>query len=186
MPLDIDIQENVLIEKCKNGESEAFGMLINGYRRQLYSYLFKLSGDRTSAEDLFQETLIKVWKGIKKYKEQNKFSSWLFSIAHNVSLDAYRKRVVRSNIIHTDELPDKETNKDPLSEVEAKELKEIINKTADQLPDKQKHVFLLRQHGGLTFKEISELTDEPLNTVLGHMHYATKKIRTALRKENVV
>ena len=71
-------QEQALIEKCRNGESASFGPLIMNYKRQLFSYLFRLSGNREEAEDLFQETLIKAWKGIKRYSEQQKFSSWLF------------------------------------------------------------------------------------------------------------
>ncbi len=62
--------EQDLIEKCRNGNSSAFGPLMQIYRKQLYSYLFKLSGERTQAEDMFQETLIKTWKGIKKYSER--------------------------------------------------------------------------------------------------------------------
>ncbi|MFA5803057.1 MAG: sigma factor [Melioribacteraceae bacterium] len=67
--------EQTLIEKCRNGETTAFGPLIKIYRKQLFSYLLSLSGNREDAEDMFQETLIKGWRGIKKYSEQQKFQN---------------------------------------------------------------------------------------------------------------
>jgi len=159
-------------------DAVAFGKLIQDYRKQLFSYLLRLCGDRMTAEDLFQETLIKVWKGFKSYNERNKFSSWLFSIAHNVAVDSIRKESAKNNVssfedvqtIAGDNNVEKETN-------------ELVMAAVNTLSEKQKQVFLLRQHSDMTFKEISEATNQPLNTVLGHMHYAVSGIRKKLSKE---
>jgi RNA polymerase sigma-70 factor (ECF subfamily) len=178
--------EYQLILRSKQGDASAFGALIKDYRRQLFTYLLKLCNNRTTAEDLFQDTLIRVWSGLPNYNEQNKFSSWLFSIAHNTAMDSYRRKKVRSRVIHTDELPEAPETRDPQVEVEHKETKELLLDAVNNLSDKQKQVFLLRQHGELSFKEIAELTQQPLNTVLSHMHYSVKKIRKILREQNVI
>lgn len=178
--------ENKLISKSINGDSAAFGLLMRDYRNRLYGYLWKLCGNKSVTEDLFQETLIKVWKGFPRYNEQNKFSSWLFSIAHNVALDSFRKAKVRERVIHTDQVPEKGLEDNQLKKMEVDELEESVMKVVANLPAKQRQVFLLRQHGEMTFKEISKLTEEPLNTVLSHMNYAVKKLKKVLREENVI
>jgi RNA polymerase sigma-70 factor (ECF subfamily) len=155
---------------------------MQGYRRQLFSYLLRLCGDKMTAEDLFQETLIKAWNGIKTYNEQNKFASWLFSIAHNVALDHLRSSSIRksSSLEESYEYSD---GNNPHKSFEEKESYKMIMDAVNDLPNKQKNVFLLRQHGGLSFKEIAKEMDQPLNTVLGHMHYAVSKIKKKLSEE---
>ncbi|HEX2962773.1 MAG TPA: sigma-70 family RNA polymerase sigma factor [Ignavibacteriales bacterium] len=181
-----NILEDLLIEKCRRGEEDAFRELVKIYRRQLYSYLWRLTGDKMQAEDAFQETLIKVWKAIGKYDHRDRFSSWLFSIAHNAAMDSIRKNRARINLFQSDEVEMHSSGSNPYSECVGNELKEIMEKIIGGLPEKQRQVFLLREHGGMSFKEISEATGEPLNTVLGHMHYAVEKIKRALRKKNAI
>lgn len=165
------------------GESAAFGPLVKIYRQRLFSYLFKLSGNKKMAEDLFQETLIKIWRGLPKYSEQNKFSSWIFSIAHNTAMDSLRNN--KNLIFEADGGPEYFiSDKDPYKEMVNAETSEMISSAVDKLPLKQKQVFLLRVNGDMTFKEIAELTGESLNTVLSHMHYAVKKLRNSLRFQN--
>lgn len=178
--------ENQLILRCKQGDSSAFGELIKGYKKQLFTYLVRLSGNSTMAEDLFQETLIKVWNGLPSYKEQNKFSSWLFSIAHNIAIDAHRKNRNNERVDYADDYQNEVDNKSYVNDIENKELKDLIIDSLKHLPEKQRNVFLLRQHSGMTYKEIADTTGENLNTVLSHMNYAVKKIRKKLRDKNVI
>jgi RNA polymerase sigma-70 factor, ECF subfamily len=175
--------EQTLIEKCRNGEAAAFGPLMKIYRKQLFSYLLRLSGNREDAEDIFQETLVKTWKGIRKYSNRQKFSSWLFAIAHNAAMDKLRKRNKEKMIskIEPDEL---HHSSDPHKELIGKEIRTKIEKAVEFLPFKQKEVFLLRINSGMSFKEIAQTTNEPLNTVLSHMHYSVKKIKSLLWREN--
>ena len=175
--------EAELIKKCRLNDGLAFEVLIQNYRRQLFSYLLRLSGNRMLAEDLFQETLIKVWKGIKFYNDQNKFSSWLFSIAHNTAVDSIRSASVRNRTSSLEDTNEYSGKNNPYESLVEKERYEMIMLAVNELPENQKNVFLLRQHGGLTFKEIAKTMDRPLNTVLGHMHYAVLKIRKKLDKE---
>jgi len=174
--------EQELIKKCIQKDSVAFESLINIYRTKLYSYLLRSCGDRMTAEDLFQETLIKVWKGFNSYNEQNKFSSWLFSIAHNVAVDSIKSRSVRNTQTAMDEIINYSDENNPHKKLVIQETRKMILSAVDSLTSKQKEVFLLRLHSGMQFKEIAKLTKQPLNTVLGHMHYAVSKIRGKVGK----
>jgi len=173
-----------LIKKCRNGDKSAFGSLINIYRKPLFGYLIRLSNNRNVAEDLFQETLIKIWKGINNYNEQKKFSSWVFAIAHNTAIDSIRKNKIMTSLSDTDARI--AMLEDPQHKFEISENKKMIDAALTQLTDKQKNVFLLRMHSNMTFKEIAKLTGEPLNTVLSHINYAVKKIKNILREQNVI
>jgi RNA polymerase sigma-70 factor (ECF subfamily) len=179
------LEEQLLIKNSVLGNENSFAMLIKIYRKRLYSYFMKNCLNRSAADDLFQETIFKVWKNLDKYNEQNKFSGWLFSIAHNVLIDWFRKNKNNPVNNNLDEMMI-DSNYNLIDSIETKELSEIINKKIDLLSTKQKRVFLLRQHSGMTFKEISELTGDSINTVLSHMNYAVKKIRSSLKEENAI
>lgn len=169
--------EKILILKCRQGNPNAFRALANNYKRKLFGYCLRMSGSEADAEDLLQEILIKVWKGIKKYDDRQKFSNWLFAIAHNVILDFFRKQN-RKNINETAaDLTRIAGSETPHTNFVLTEEKNLMMKAVMNLPDKQREVFLLRQQSNITFKEIAAITNEPLNTVLSNMNYAVKKIR---------
>ncbi len=178
--------EQKLIERCRKGDKEAFAPLIDGYKAKLYGYLLRYSGDKEQAEDLFQEALIKAWRGLRSYNERNKFSSWLFSIAHNLATDSYRRTKGKTILPISERETEISTVSNPAKDYEARELTEKVEEALTKLTEKQKEVFLMRHQANLSFKEISELLNQPLNTVLSHMHYAVKKIRNNLIKENVI
>ncbi len=176
--------EQNLIHRCRQGDPDSFGHLIKLYRKQLYGYLFRLLGNTVHAEEAMQETLIKVWKGIKKYNEEQKFASWLFTIAHNCAMDFLRIKKHDSQV--TEEDPDNLPGyENPARQIEKEELKIMIAKTVETLPVQQKEVFLLRIEGDFSFKEIAQIMGSPLNTVLSHMNYAVKKIRKRVMYESL-
>lgn len=179
------VEENILIEKCKSGVREAFGPLMEIFRRRLYSYLFKLTDNSTDTEDVFQETLIKIWKGLPKYNNRNKFSSWMFSVAHNTAMDHLRKKTMEKNFEGIrDDTANFHENPDLSDELHNNEIKKQISIAVEKLSEKQKNVFLLRIHSGMSFKKIAEVTGESLNTVLSHMRYAVIKIKKYVRSYN--
>jgi RNA polymerase sigma-70 factor (ECF subfamily) len=173
-----------LIARSQKGDGDAFGTLIGHYRRRLFTYLVRICGEKELAEDMFQETLYKAWRYLPKYHHKNKFASWLFSLAHNVAIDALRRRKARDMVFYTEEVPECPGATDPSSEVLANEMQKSIEHVLLQLPEKQRQVFLLRQHSDMTFKEISEMLGQPLNTVLSHMHYAVSRLKTILREQD--
>jgi RNA polymerase sigma-70 factor (ECF subfamily) len=177
------IPEKQLIKDSKNGDGAAFAELINVYRRNLFTYLLRMSKERMTAEDLFQDTLIKAWEGLKRYNEKQKFSSWLFTIAHNISIDTIRRSKIRKRTTILGDKTEISSGFTPYSELVLTESKIALQKEVDNLPVDQRRVFLLRQHSELSFKEIASIMNQPLNTVLSHMHYAVKKLKRCLNEE---
>ena len=162
--------EKELIKKCRSNDGSAFAILMQNYRKQLFSYLLRFCGNRMTAEDLLQETLIKVWKGFSSYEEKNKFSSWVFSIAHNVAMDSIRNTGIRNRYLSFEESIKYRDENNPHKNFVEKETYELVMSAVNELSENQKEVFLLRQHSGMSFKEIATELNQPLNTVLGHMH----------------
>ena len=175
-----------LIRRYRAGDPDAFEALVRRYQRPLGTYLYRLTGSRAAADDLFQETFLKALRGLPGYDERGRFGSWLFGIATNVASDAWRRnRGWREQVTADPEAVDLAPDPAPLPDAEA-ERRDILGKIESALPEiplKQRRVFLLRQHTDLTFREIAELLDEPLNTVLGHMRNATIRLRKALELE---
>ena len=176
--------ESQLIDKCKTGDGEAYRDLINIYRNKLFGYLWRFSESKFDAEELFQETLIKAWKGIRKYNHQKKFSSWLFTIAHNVAMDNLRSRKSENLRVEFNDAENRSVMITPEDILIKKETVELINNSIANLSEKQRRVFLLRQNGEMSFREIAETMNESLNTVLSHMRYAVRKIKKQVDSEN--
>jgi RNA polymerase sigma-70 factor (ECF subfamily) len=177
-----------LIRAYQNGETEAFATLVRKYERPLFTFLLRLVGNRQSAEDLFQDTFLRVLRALPKYQEDGRFSGWLFGIANNLAVDLLRRRrVQRRHFLDDEEALTAAIDDHSVAdaEVENAEIMRLVEDALRQLPEKQRQVFLLRQHGDLSFKEIAELLGEPLNTVLSHMHYAVTKLRQQLRCADV-
>jgi RNA polymerase sigma-70 factor (ECF subfamily) len=180
-----DIKEYALIERCKAGDRDAFAELVLPYRQKLYGYLIRMCGNKSQADDLFQETLLKVWQGIGTFRSGYRFSSWMFTLAHHVVIDEMRKRKAQKTV-YMQNVPDQVDHNNPLQDVQDTENKKLILNVIDELPEQQRQVFLLRQHGDLTFKEIASVMDQSVNTVLSHMHYAVKKLQKTLKENNVI
>ena len=176
-----DTPEAVLMARCRTGDPEAFADLIKPYRAHLFTYLFRFCGDRFEAEDLFQETLVKLWLGLKA-KPVTRFGGWLFKIAHNVARDRHRYHKVRQMVQFTDVPPQTAAATNPENRLDAHQLAARIGSVLSQLPEKQRHVYLLRRHSSLSFREIAQLRGEPLSTVLGHMAYAVAKFKKVVRE----
>jgi RNA polymerase sigma-70 factor (ECF subfamily) len=172
--------DRALIDRVRGGDADAFADLVRPWRRRMAGYLARMSGDIAHADDLLQETLIRVWRGLPTYDDRQRFGAWLFTIAHHVTIDHVRRRArdPGTTLAATDEPVGRA---DPSHALMARELGRLLADAVAQLPEKQRRVFLLRQHGTLKFREIAELTGEPLSTVLGHMSYATEKLRRVVR-----
>ncbi|HOP49678.1 MAG TPA: sigma-70 family RNA polymerase sigma factor [Ignavibacteriales bacterium] len=173
--------DNNLIDEAKNGNQRAFAFIVKYYEKQLISYVFKMTKSRNDLDDIIQEVLIKTWQNLKKLDNYDKFSNWMFSIAHNCCIDYLRKNKKLDNDIENEILYDENIDL-PTEILMKKELENIINDIVADLPEKQKNVFLLRNDAELSFKDIAEITKEPLNTVLSHYNYAIKKIKKELQK----
>ena len=184
--------DSSLIARFLSGDTTAFETLINPYRQRLYSYLCRMLGDSEAAKDLFQDVVVNVLNALPKYQEQRKFSNWLFSIAHNLAMNYIQKQKQKSAIILENTFSDTDSEMlnawadesfSPEEILKKKELQDILKTAIEKLPTEQKQILLLREYSGLPFKEIAQMLDCPLNTVLGRMRYALLNLRKIIHQE---
>lgn len=178
-----NISDKNLILLFIKGDNKAFDLLIGRYSSKLFTYILHLVNNQELAEDLYQETLIKVLTKIKanKYVDSGKFGNWLLRISHNVVIDYFRKKNNYENSSLTDEqiYSSVKCKYDQNIEDKIIELQTVkqLNKIVHFLPNPQKEVVILRFYQNLSFKEIAEKTGVSINTSLGRMRYALMNIR---------
>ena len=181
-----------LVQAYIKGDHSAIEVLINRHRSKVYTYIILTIKNQQLAEDLFQETFIKVIQSLRagKYKDNGKFLSWVIRIAHNLIIDHFRK-VKQMNAISNDDSEVDLFNSKKLSDSNIEELiidsqiKSEIRILINELPDDQREVVLLRHYGGLSFKEIADQTDVSINTALGRMRYALINLRKLIQEKNL-
>jgi RNA polymerase sigma-70 factor (ECF subfamily) len=184
--MDVNTTDAQLIRSYLAGKDRAFDKLYKKYERPLFSFILKFVGNRGVAEDMFQQTWLKVIKALPQYEERGSFSSWLFGIANNSCVDHARKKS-RSKIDDLassegmEKLPDDDLN--PEDAIVKEERMAWLEKAVERLPVEQKQVVLMRLFAELPFKEIARIVDSPLNTVLGRMHYAVKNLKKMVEEE---
>ncbi len=177
---DIQITED-LLQDLKKGKEYAIDTIVERYQRMLFTFIVRSVGDAHEAEDLLQETFIRVIRNIVNYHEQNRFKSWLFTIAINVIRDYTRKKKVRP-VAYAPMNENSSWQFNPVKHCEEKEIAAVLEQALASLPAEQRQVFLLRESAGLSFRDIAQILDIPINTALGRMHYAVKKLQTKLEK----
>ena len=177
--------DDELVLLFKSGSGEAFEELVYRYKNSLYQYIMAMVQDEGAAGDLFQEVFISFFKHADKYQPRGKFKPWLFLTARNKVLNFFRDRDPLASLDQTDEegnaflhdtLPDGAPS--PLEGLAGRETEEEIRRASLALPQRQREMIYLRQY--LSFKEIAELMDRPLGTVLADCHRAIKKMQHLL------
>jgi RNA polymerase sigma-70 factor (ECF subfamily) len=170
-----------LVRQYINGNVNALEMIYDRHANRLLGYLIGIVG-YNMAEDVLQEVFADAERIFTKYEEKGKFSAWLTQVCRLKSLDMLRKtKRRRETMIPEGAEQNIKSNESTPDNVEYnKELRIMINKAVEELPGKQKEVFLLREEAKLSFKEISEMLGLPLNTALSHMRRATENLRQSL------
>ena len=187
------IKDEQLVSSYINGKNHSLNILINRHRQRLLSFIISKVRDKALAEDIFQETFLKVIKTLKKgkhYNEQGKFLPWVMRIAYNLSMDHFRKsnktRFVRSkedfNIF--DVLSDKEVSVE--DKIIKKKILDDVKNIINKLPNEQKMVLKMRYYFNMSFNEIAQDCNISINTALGRMRYALINLRKIIKKERVV
>jgi RNA polymerase sigma factor (sigma-70 family) len=173
-----------LVTKFVNGESWAIEELISRYKNKVYTYIFLTVKNQHLAEDLFQDTFIKVIRSLKegKYNDNGRLLSWIMRIAHNLIIDHYRKEKQLNTFSNSDNDVDlfnsAKYSDDTIEQlIISEQVMKDVRKLIDQLPADQKEIILLRHYGDLSFKEIAEQTNVSINTALGRMRYALINLR---------
>ena len=186
------LTDHELVKQFIDGEQLSFEILVNRHKDKVYTYIFLMVKNDHLANDIFQETFIKVVKSLNlgKYQENGKFISWVIRIAHNLIIDHFRKAKqmktfsndeYETDIFNSSKFSDNNVEEDIIQE----QIKTDVRKLVDYLPEEQKEVILLRHFVGLSFKEIADQTDVSINTALGRMRYALINLRKLIEEKKL-
>jgi len=181
-----------VVSLAQRGNESAFRELIRRYERPVFSLIYRMVRDSAAAEDLAQDSFIKVLNHLDKYRPEFKFSSWLFKIANNVAIDFLRKRQL--DTISIDGSPHASTAAEveatsielsdsaesPLDELASRELGAIIEQAIAKLRPEYRNCIMLRHVEGRSYEEIAATLDLPLGTVKTYIHRARHQLREAL------
>lgn len=181
-----------LIERFINGEQSCFEQLIHRHKNKVFAYISLYIRDQALAEDLFQDTFMKVIQSVKtgKYQDNGKFVSWVMRIAHNLIIDHFR-RIKQMNTVSNDNYESDLFNSRKFADstieddMIKRQILKDVRKMISRLPDDQREVVILRHYAGLSFKEIAEITDVSINTALGRMRYALINMRKLIDEKKI-
>lgn len=167
-----------LLNRLRNGDMLAFDQVYKLYSHKLYSFIFKILKNEAEADDIVQEVFVKIWESRDKLRDLKLFNSFIFTIAYNNSIDLIRKRINNSKYLeHLRNSSIIYTTPTLVSDIEFTELNTQVEKLIANLPERQKEVFLLHKHKGLTYAEIADQLGISKNTVENHMVKALKYLR---------
>lgn len=187
------ISDQDLIAKYLDGNEKSLEKLIFRHKRKVYSYIMMVVKDDQVADDIFQDTFIKVINTIRSgaYKEEGKFIQWVMRIAHNLIIDYFRraKRIPMVNNSNDDfDIFDVVRIADPSIEehIITEQIHQDVRALIELLPDEQKEVLVMRHYDNMSFKEIADVTNVSINTALGRMRYALINLRKIVREKNII
>lgn len=184
--------DHALVQLFRTGSESAITELVHRYQSNVYTSIYLLVKDKYIAEDLFQDTFLKIVNSIRndKYAEQGKFLPWALRIAHNLCIDHFRRVKQQVKVTMPDGtdffslLPLKEEHAEDMMIRRQSEagMQQII----DRLPEEQREVVIMRIYGEMSFKEISDITGVSINTALGRMRYALINMRRMINDYKMV
>ena len=180
---DID---SALIKKVKKGDKGAFNFLVNKYYPRVYASLFSFTKSKEDSEDLAQQTFLKVWQQISTFRGDSAFFTWVYRIAINlaknyVASSSYKKQRMNTSI-EDGEIEIRSYEGSELSLIHDESMKDIRN-FINTLPESLKTAFTLREHDGLSYEEISKITETPIGTVRSRIFRAREAVVDFINKE---
>ena len=184
--------DGVLVSNYINGNEKALEIIINRHKQRIFSFILSKVLDREIAEDIFQDTFIKVIKTLKRgaYNEEGKFLPWVMRIAHNLIIDHFRRNKRIPTFKNTDEFDIFSVISDNVLNAESQIIKsqilDDVRSIINELPEDQKEVLMMRMYKDMSFKEIAENTDVSINTALGRMRYALINLRKLIEKHRII
>jgi RNA polymerase sigma-70 factor (ECF subfamily) len=177
-----ELSDNELVQLFIEGESFRFNELVQRYGPRLLNFIYRVIGDRERSEDLVQETFVRVYRHIKRFDQDKKFSTWVYTIASNLAKNELRNRTRNPLIYFQSLVKEWEDDRRPLEFADRsyrpddlfrkRYLRELVNQAVEQLPEHHKIVFVLRETEGKSYEEIAEITKCSLGTVKSRLNRA--------------
>ena len=184
--------DEVLMLRYKEGDLEAFEILLERYQQPLFNFVLRFCNNYQQAEDLVQEVFLRLIKSAKTYEPKAKFSTYIYTFAHNICVDNFRRGKKRKTTSLSQpldveqELTLEDTVKDeranPEKEYRQRTLEKALQEAVSELPEEQREVFLLREQMNLPFEEIARVVGCLPSTAKSRMRYALQSIRQKLEK----
>ena len=186
------LSDKQLVDSYRNGNVASFELLVERHQNKVFSYILSLVRDRQLADDIFQDTFLKIIRTIKAgaYKEEGKFIQFAMRIAHNLIIDHFRKskRLPMADAVNKEyDLIDnaKITDLSVEDRMVTEQVYDDIRKMIDFLPEEQREVLNMRMYADMSFKEIADATNVSINTALGRMRYAIINLRKMAKENNL-
>ena len=187
----MSMADELLVERTRQGDLKAFNILVRRWEKSIYNFVYRFVGQHEEAQDLCQETFIKVYEKLDGLKDTSRFSRWLYTIAANLSRDRLKradvKRTVSMEAYEASEparlLPSTlplPAESGPDADLQRAEVKDIVLRALQYLPEPQRLALVLRTYHGMTTAEIAELTGEPPGTIRSRVFHGLKKMQAAL------
>ena len=185
------LSDKELVKNYLNGDHASFEILLTRHKGRVFSFIISKVKNSVIAEDLFQDTFIKVINSLQKgkYNEEGKFLPWMMRIAHNLVIDYFRKETKMKNIRVTDDFNIFDIlnngNRGQDEEMIRKRVHSDLHMLIHHLPEDQMEVLKMRYYEDMSFKQISQLTNVSINTALGRMRYAIINLRNLAEEKNI-
>jgi RNA polymerase sigma-70 factor (ECF subfamily) len=189
---NVQTSDASLVKNYIAGDENSLSILINRHQSKIYGFIYSKLSDRDIADDIFQDTFIKVIKTLKSnsYNEEGKFLPWVMRISHNLIIDYYRKNKKMPMFRETEDFSIFSIMSDNVPNIESQlitsQVESDLRKLIEELPEDQKEVLVMRMYQDLSFKEISDLTGVSINTALGRMRYAIMNLRKVIDKHQII
>jgi len=191
------LSDEELVKKAKTNDIDAFEVLIIKYEKQIYNIAYKYLHNEEYAKDVSQEVFLKVYKSLNKFNELSKFSTWLYRIAVNTSIDEIRK--IKNKGYNNISISDKENELINIEKIESeisnentpeekfieKEKTNMLYKILDELPEEQCSIIILRDIEGYSYEEISKITGIKIGTIKSRLNRARNSLKSLLVKSEL-
>jgi RNA polymerase sigma factor (sigma-70 family) len=177
-----EMTDQSLMLAVREGDVEKLGVLFERYHRQLFNFLFRLTGNRHLSEDLVQEVFVRILKYRHTYRNESQFTTWMFQIARNARIDYLRQSSPEEANVDEHAAEFVSPAPTPAESVEKQDEIRIILEALAKLSEERREVLLLRGFHGLKFEEIAEVTACSVNTIKGRAFRAIRELRAAVQK----
>jgi RNA polymerase sigma-70 factor, ECF subfamily len=174
-----ELSDSELVGRTRQGDEDAFGVLVERYMRASYAVAFSVTGRHEDAQDAAQESLLVALQRLEECRSPEKFGGWLMTIVRNRARNLVRREVLRD----TDQVPESTSSRGPTpaQELETVELRRSLSEALGQLPELQRQIVMLHDLEGWKHREIADRLEIPSGTVRSHLHFARKALRGALQ-----